>query len=87
MKASEVAASSLGLPSPWLAGMGEQLVVSREGNTLRIESKAVVAARIKLRKMVAGLQAAAAGAGVTSRVIANKVKAVRAARAQRAVRR
>ena len=87
MKSSEVAASSLRLPSPWLAGMGEQVVVSRDGNTLRIESKASVVARSKLRKMAAGLQATAAEAGMTSRVIANEVKTVRAARALRAVRR
>ncbi len=87
MKSSEVATSSLRLPMPWLAGMGEQVVVSREGQTLRIESKAAAAARRKLRKIVAGLQATAADAGITNRVVAHEVKAVRTARAQRAVRR
>lgn len=86
MKSSQVATSSLGLPMPWLAGMGEQVVVSREGNTLRIESKAVVAARSKLRKIVASLQNTATQAGITNRVLANELKAVRTARAQRAVR-
>jgi hypothetical protein len=86
MKSSQVATSSLGLPAPWLVGLGDQVVVSREGEVLRIESARVAAARAKLRKMTTQLQATAEQAGITPRVIANEVKAVRKARAQRAVR-
>jgi hypothetical protein len=86
MKLSQVAVSSLGLPAPWLVGLGEQVVVSRVGEVLRIESTRVALARSKLRRMTNHLQATAAQAGMTDRVIADEVKAVRKARAQRALR-
>ncbi len=86
MKLSQVAASSLGLPAPWLAGLGEQVVVSRVGEVLRIESTRIALARNKLKRMTSHLQATAAQAGMTERVIADEVKAVRKARTQRALR-
>lgn len=86
MKLSQVAVSSLRLPAPWLAGLGEQVVVSRVGEVLRIESTRVALARSKLKKMTNHLQATSAQAGMSDRVIADEVNAVRKARAQRALR-
>ncbi len=86
MKLSQVAVSSLQLPAQWLAGLGEQVVVSRVGEVLRIESTRVALARGKLKRMTGHLQATAAQAGITDRVITDEVNAVRKARAQRAVR-
>lgn len=62
------------------------MVVSRIGDVLRIESARVASARTRLRKMTGQLQSTAAAAGLTERLIADEVKAVRKARAQRALR-
>jgi hypothetical protein len=84
MKTAQVAVSSLGLPGAWVAGLGEQVVVSRVGGVLRIESTQVAAARAKLKRLAARLQANAAPLGLSERVLAQEVKAVRNARAARA---